>query len=181
MPEMASLQQLLGFSMSPLELVLRGSAVYWGLFLLFRFVLRRDAGALGIADILLLVLLADASQNAMSGSYQSLSEGAVLVLTIVGWNWLMDWAAFHFNVVRRFAEPDPLVLVRRGRMLAGNMRREYISTPELMAHLREQGVDKLADVKLARMEPDGRISVIRYADADDAPTPTPPHKAPTGG
>ena len=181
MPEMASLQQLLGFSMSPLELVLRGSAVYWGLFLLFRFVLRRDAGALGIADILLLVLLADASQNAMSGGYQSLSEGAVLVLTIVGWNWLMDWAAFHFNVVRRFAEPDPLVLVRRGRMLAGNLRREFISTPELMAHLREQGVDKLADVKLARMEPDGRISVIRYADADDAPTPTPPHKAPTGG
>ena len=180
MPDMASLQQLLGFSMSPLELVLRGTVVYWGLFLLFRFVLRRDAGAIGIADILLLVLIADASQNAMAGSYQSLSEGALLVLTIAGWNWLMDWAAYRFNAVRRFAEPDPLVLVRRGRMLEGNMRREYISTPELMAHLREQGIDKLADVKLARMEPDGRISVIRYAGAPDA-EPAPPHEAQTGG
>ena len=181
MPEMAPLQQLLGFSMSPLELVLRGSVVYWGLFLLFRFVLRRDAGAIGIADILLLVLIADAAQNAMAGGYQSLSEGALLVLTIVGWNWLMDWAAFRFNAVRRFAEPDPLVLVRRGRMLEGNMRREYISTPELMAHLREQGIDKLADVKLARMEPDGRISVIRYAHANDAEPGAPPHGVHPGG
>ena len=180
MPDMASLQQLLGFSMSPLELVLRGTVVYWGLFLLFRFVLRRDAGAIGIADILLLVLIADASQNAMAGSYQSLSEGALLVLTIAGWNWLMDWAAYRFNAVRRFAEPDPLVLVRRGRMLEGNMRREYISTPELMAHLREQGIDKLADVKLARMEPDGRISVIRFSPAAE-PQPAPTHGVHPGG
>lgn len=158
---MASLQDLFGFTVSPLELVLRGSIVYWLLFLLFRFVLRRDAGSLGIADILLLVLIADASQNAMSGGYQSIAEGAVLVGTIAGWNWLMDWGAYRFNAVRRLSEPGPLVLVRRGRMIARNMRREYITTPELMASLREQGIDKLADVKMARMEPDGQISVIR--------------------
>jgi uncharacterized membrane protein YcaP (DUF421 family) len=164
--DMASLQTLFGLSVSPFELILRGSLVYWGLFLLFRFVLRRDAGSLGIADILLLVLIADASQNAMSGGYQSLSEGALLVATIAGWNWLMDWGAFRFSLVRRLAEPEPLVLVRRGRIIGRNLRREYISTPELMASLREQGIDKLADVKLARMEPDGRISVIRRARDD---------------
>src|SRR5512134_1099179 len=107
---MASLQDLFGFTVSPFELVLRGSVVYWLLFLLFRFVLRRDAGSLGIADILLLVLIADASQNAMSGGYQSIAEGAVLVGTIAGWNWLMDWGAYRFNAVRRLSEPGPLVL-----------------------------------------------------------------------
>jgi len=171
---MASLQELFGFSVSPFELMLRGSVVYWFLFLVFRFVLRRDAGSLGIADILLLVLIADASQNAMAGSYQSISEGLVLVSTILGWNWLMDWAAFHFNAVRRLSEPGPLVLVRRGRMIARNMRREFITTPELMASLREQGVDKLADVKIARMEPDGQISVIRQQGKGDAPPPARP-------
>ena len=155
------LQEIFGFSVSPWELMLRGSVVYWFLFLVFRFVLRRDAGSLAIADILLLVLIADASQNAMAGSYQSLPEGLLLVSTIIGWNWLMDWAAFRFNAVRRFSEPGPLVLVRRGRMIARNMRREFITTPELMASLREQGIDKLSEVKMARMEPDGRISVIR--------------------
>ena len=72
--------------MNPLELVLRGTAVYWALFLLFRFLLRRDAGSLGIADILLLVLIADASQNAMAGGYDSVGDGLVLIATIAGWN-----------------------------------------------------------------------------------------------
>ena len=65
------------------ELMLRGTLVYWLLFLIFRFVLRRDVGAVGIADILLLVIVADAAQNAMSGGYDTFSEGAILVLTIV--------------------------------------------------------------------------------------------------
>ena len=163
---MPDLHSLFHFGVDPLELVLRGSAVYWFLFVLFRFVLRRDAGSLGIADILLLVLIADASQNAMAGGYETVPDGFVLVATLIGWNWLLDWASFRFNSVRRFAEPAPLVLVRRGRILARNLRREFVTIPELMASLREHGIEKLADVKMARMEPDGVISVIRRDGGD---------------
>lgn len=161
---------LFGLSLNPFELLLRGSVTYWALFLLFRFVLRRDAGSLGIADILLLVLIADASQNAMSGGYTSITDGIVLVATIAAWSWLTDWAAFRWPLARRFAEPPPLVLVRRGRLQRSSLRREMVTVPELMAALREHGVDKLADVKIARIEPDGVISVIRYPQprADDA-------------
>lgn len=155
---------LFAFNVSPLELMLRGSVVYWFLFLVFRFVLRRDAGSMGIADILLLVLIADASQNAMAGGYDTVAEGLVLVGTIAGWNWAMDWLSFRYNSVRRFTEPPPLVLVRRGRILARNLRREYVTVPELMAGLREHGIDKLSQVKMARMEADGGITVIRERD-----------------
>ena len=72
------------FQVSPLELLVRGSLIYWFLFLLFRFILRRDAGSLGLADILVIVLIADASQNGMSGEYKSVSEAIVLVGTIAG-------------------------------------------------------------------------------------------------
>lgn len=161
---MGELLELFRFGMSPLELVVRGTAVYWFLFLLFRFVLRRDAGAIGIADILLLVLIADAAQNAMAGSYETVADGFLLVATIVGWNLALDWASYRFAAVRRLAAPLPLVLVRRGVIQRHNLRREYVTVPELMAHLREQGVDKLADVKIARLEPDGAISVIRRED-----------------
>lgn len=164
--------ELLRFDVSPLELVVRGSLVYWFLFLLLRFVLRRDAGSIGIADILLLVIIADASQNAMAGGYQTVSEGFVLVATLVGWNWLLDWASFRFNAVRRLVDPPPVVLVRRGRLMARNMRQQYVTVPELMASLRAHGIEKLADVKMARMEPDGGISVIREkraAEDDGAP------------
>lgn len=81
MPDLAA---LLRFDVSPGELLLRGSLMYWLLFLLFRFVLRRDTGSIAIADILLLVLIADASQNAMAGGYNTVAEGAVLVGTLVG-------------------------------------------------------------------------------------------------
>ena len=143
-PEMSveALAALFRFGLDPLELVVRGSVMYWVLFLLFRFVLRRDTGSIGIADILLLVLVADASQNAMAGSYETVTDGIVLVATISGWNWLMDWASYHSRVVRGFIEPPPLVLVRHGRMLRRNMRREYVTVPELMARLREHGIEK---------------------------------------
>ncbi len=154
---------LFRLSVDPLELVLRGSAMYWFLFLLFRFLLRRDVGALGIADVLLLVLVADASQNAMAGGYQSVADGCLLVLTIALWNYLFDWAGFHVVWLRRFIEPPQVQLVRRGRILVGNLRRQLMTIEELQSKLREQGIEQLSEVKLAAMEPDGAISVIRRA------------------
>ena len=144
-----------------LELVLRGTLVYWLLFLIFRFLLRRDVGAVGIADILLLVIVADAAQNAMSGGYDTFAEGAILVITIVLWNWLLDVLSYQFVAIRRFTTPARLTLVRRGVAQRRNMRREYITMDELNEKLREQGIEKLSEVKAAYLEGDGEISVIR--------------------
>jgi uncharacterized membrane protein YcaP (DUF421 family) len=144
-----------------LELMLRGTLVYWLLFLIFRFLLRRDVGAVGIADILLLVIVADAAQNAMSGGYETFAEGAILVLTIVLWNWLLDVLSYQFAAIRRFTTPGRLTLVRKGVAQRRNLRREFITMDELHQKLREQGIEKLADVKVAYLEGDGEISVIR--------------------
>lgn len=170
------MSEVWGFSVNPLELVLRGTLVYAFLFALFRFVLRRDAGSMGIADILLVVLIADASQNAMSGEYRTVPDGFVLVGTLVGWNWLLDWASWRFNAVRRIVEPPPVVLVRHGRLVGAALRREQITVPDLMANLREHGIDKLAQVHLARMESDGSISVIRAHD-DGQPERSPQRRS----
>jgi uncharacterized membrane protein YcaP (DUF421 family) len=155
------LAELFTLKVSAPELMLRGTLVYWLLFCIFRFVLRRDVGAVGIADILLLVIIADASQNAMAGGYTTFGEGAVLVLTIVGWNWLLDFLSWRYPLVRRFAEPRKLTLVLRGVPQRRNLRREFITMEELEAKLREQGIEKMADVKAAYLEADGQISVIR--------------------
>jgi len=148
------------------ELMLRGTLVYWLLFLIFRFILRRDVGAVGIADILLLVVVADAAQNAMAGGYETFTEGAILVLTIVAWNWLLDFLSFHVAAVRRFATPSRLTLVRAGVLQRRNMRREFITVEELKEKLREQGIEDIAEVKAAYLEGDGQISVIRR-DGDE--------------
>jgi len=149
------------FTVSPIELIVRGTAVYWFLFLVFRFLVRRDVGSIAIADVLLLVIVADAIQNAMAGGYDSVTDGLVLVSTIVAWNMIIDWASFRFTPVRRVLQPPPLALVRNGRVLARNLAKERISRDELDAKLREQGIDRLDQVRSAWMESDGAVSVIR--------------------
>jgi uncharacterized membrane protein YcaP (DUF421 family) len=154
--------ELFAIHMPVLEIIIRGSAIYWFLFLIFRFVMRRDVGAVGIADILLLVIIADAAQNAMAGEYKSIGEGMILVTTIVGWNFLLDWLSYHSPVIDRFVKPRTSPLVRHGRPIKGNMAREFLTMDELQAKLRQQGIERLAEVKAAWLEPDGAISVIRY-------------------
>lgn len=156
------LAELFGLSMPLSEIVLRGSVVYWFLFVVFRFVIRRDVGAVGLADILIIVLVADASQNAMAGEYTSISEGLILIATLIGWNLLLDWMAFHSRRVRRFAEPASLLLVLNGRLLPKNMRKEFITEEELWVQLRQHGVQSLGDVRAVYLEPDGNFSVILH-------------------
>lgn len=157
-------KELFEFSMPPAELVVRGSAMYWFLYLIFRFIIRRDVGSVGIADVLILVIVADASQNALAGEYTSVSDGMVLVATLIFWNVLLDWASYRFPVFRRVAEPRPLELVENGRMLRRNMRREFISEDEIWSKLRQAGIESLDEVKRMHIESDGQISVIRHRE-----------------
>jgi uncharacterized membrane protein YcaP (DUF421 family) len=152
---------IFGLTVSPWEMIVRGTAMYLLLFLLFRVVIRRRVGAVGIGDILLLVIIADAAQNAMSGEYKSVSDGAILVATIVAWNVLADWLTYLSPALQKLLEPPPLLLVDRGRMLRGHLRVELISEQELRSKLREHGVADLAEVEKAYMESDGRMSVIK--------------------
>ena len=113
------------------------------------------------------VLIADAAQNAMASDYKSITEGLVLILTIVAWDYLLDWLAERFPALRPYLRPSPMLLIDQGCMLKKNLRREMISEDELMGQLREQGVEDVADVKKCYVESDGRISVIRRKPEDD--------------
>lgn len=150
-------------TMNPLELIVRGTATYLFIIILFRVLLRRSVGAVGIADLLLLVLIADAAQNAMAGEYKSVTDGAILVTTIILWSVAFDWATFRFERINKLLAPPPLALVEHGRINRRNLREEFLSEDELMAKLRAQGIERVGDVKRATMESDGVVTVIRYS------------------
>jgi uncharacterized membrane protein YcaP (DUF421 family) len=154
-------QTLLVPNTSLVEIFLRGSVVYLALFFMLRFLLKREAGTLSTTDLLLVVLIADASQNAMSSDYKSVPEGLLLVGTIVFWSFFFDFLGERYPVIGRLLHPPPLELVRNGRMIRNNMHKELITKEELMSQLREQGVEHLSEVKRAYMEGDGHISVIK--------------------
>ena len=143
-----------------LEIVLRGTLMYLALFVLLRIVPARQVGAVSTADLLVVVLIADVSQNAFSADYKSLTEGLILAGTIVFWNYAIDLAGFKWRAFERLVEEPRLTLVEDGEILWDNMGKERITHAELMSQLRQQGVESPAEVKLASLEPNGRISVI---------------------
>src|ERR1044071_6476088 len=84
-----------------LELMLRGSIMYFVLLAALRMLVRRHVGSMSLMDLLLMVLIADAAQNAMSNEYRSLTEGIILCGTLIAWNYLLDWLAYRYPIFER--------------------------------------------------------------------------------
>ena len=152
---------VIGFTVSPWELILRGTVIYWFLFLAFRVVVRRDMGSIAMSDMLLVMLVADDAQNAMANEYRSVIDGIILVSTILTWNVLVDWAAYISPAMRRLLVPRTMLLVRDGTVLHHHLRREFLTMEELEQKLRENGVSHLSEVKAAYMESDGSVTVLK--------------------
>lgn len=142
-----------------LEVVVRGTVVYLALFVVMRLIPRRTIGGVGPSDLLVVVLIADAVQNAMAGGYQSLADGLVLAAVIFGWAALIDWLDYRFPSLRLSGARE-VKLVQDGRILRKNLAREQMSEEELMSQLRLNGVAELDKVRAAYLEPEGHVSVI---------------------
>lgn len=153
--------ELFAFTVSPLELVVRGSIIYFGLILTIRFLLRRDVGSMSMADVLFVVLIADAAQNGMAGEYRSIADAGVLIGTLVLWNLGLDWLSYRSATIRKLVVPPALPLVRNGRLVRANLRKEWITVEELQSKLREQGIQDLSVIELACLEPSGELGVVR--------------------
>ena len=145
---------------SILELIVRGSLMYLFILAAFR-IFRREAGSLSVSDLLVVVLIADAAQNGLAGEYRSWTEGAILVGTIITWNFALDWLGYRFRFVHWLLHPPALLLIRDGEIQRRNLRSEMITKEDLLQQLREQGVEDVGEVKKCFLESDGRISVIR--------------------
>jgi len=142
-----------------LETVIRGSVMYLSLFCLLR-VFRRQTGSIGPADLLVLLLVADAAQNGMAEGYKSITEGVVLVSTIIGWEYFIDWLAYRVPAIGKLVEGKPLALIRNGKLVRENLHKELMTEDDLRSQLRQKGVDDPAKVSHCCLEGDGHISVI---------------------
>jgi len=111
-----------------LEIFVRGSCTYLGAFIILRVILKREVGSIGIPDLLMLTLIADAAQNGMAGEYHSITSGLSLISTLVFWNFVLDWMTSRFPWFEKLTEPGPLCLVRSGRIQRKNLKNAYMTT-----------------------------------------------------
>ena len=148
-----------------LELIVRGAVLYLAILLLMRFMPRRTGGELAMMDLVMVLLITEAASHAL-GDYDTLGDGLVVVVVIMALNYLVNVLSYHLPAVERFVSSPPLQVVRDGRLLRRNMRREYLTEEELMSYLRQQGVDDLSEVKTAFVEGGGGLSVIKRENGD---------------
>ncbi|MBM4071303.1 MAG: DUF421 domain-containing protein [Planctomycetes bacterium] len=153
-------EQMFVPSMSLLEIFLRGSLIYLGLVVVFRVVLNRQAGNVGLSDVLLVVLIGDAAQNGMGSEYRSVTEGLLLISTLVFWDYALDWLNYHVPCLRAWFVTRPLLLIREGKVQERNLRQELITKEELLTQLRLQGIQSPDQVREAKIESSGEVSVI---------------------
>jgi uncharacterized membrane protein YcaP (DUF421 family) len=148
---------------SLLEIVVRGAVMYFAIFILLRVILKGRTSAVSVSDLLVLVLIADAAQNAMAAEYTSITDGIVLVTTIVLCSFAVDWLAFRSARVRRFVHPERKPLIVDGRVIRPALIEELMTEGELLTQVRLNGVEAVEDVKAAYLEGNGEVSVIKRA------------------
>lgn len=148
-------------SLPILEILIRGTVMYLVLFAVLRLVFRRIGSAtVGLAEILMIALVAAAAQNAMARDHKSLADGLLLIGTIVFWTYALDWLGHRYPRIQTWYNPPPLLLVKDGVMLPYNMRKELITEEELLSHLRREGYADINQIKVAYMEGDGSITAV---------------------
>lgn len=130
---------------------------------------KREVGQMTPFDLAMLLLLANAVQNAMTGPDTTLLGGLVAAVTLLVANSLVARLSWRSRRVRALIEGTPRLLVRSGHVLQQNMIDERLSVEELHQALREHGVASIDDVALAVLEIDGTISVLKKDDMPTAP------------
>lgn len=165
--------ELFAPSMSLFELFVRGSVTFLVLLLMMRVVGQREAGGLGVTDVLLIVLLAQAVAGGLGGGSGAISDGFVLVVTILFWSVALDAVSYRWPRVAVLLKGRPEMLIDNGRPNRTVMRRELMTPEELISQLRLHGLEDPGQVRRAYLEPNGMISVLRY-DGGDVDQPAEP-------
>lgn len=146
--------------MEYLDIGFRSLIVYLFMMIGLRVFGKNQLSQLNAGDVILLLLISNAVQNAMVGPNTSLEGGIFAATVLFIANYLIKRFMFRNEKVKAFIESEPIVLIRDGVLMEAEMNKSEISRDEIEESIREHGVENIKDVKLLILEVDGNISVI---------------------
>jgi uncharacterized membrane protein YcaP (DUF421 family) len=153
-------------AISPVEIVVRTSIIYLLFLVSLRISGKRQLGQFTLFDIALVLLAANALQPAMTGPDQSITGGAIIVVTIFSLNRIVAEARLRIPMIQRLLEFEPTIIGRNGKWLTNQMVEQGLDLDDVQAALREHGLIRVAQMKLAVLEEDGSISIVPAAGED---------------
>jgi len=143
-----------------LDIVLRSLAVYAFMLVAIRLTGKKELSQLNTTDVVLILLISNAVQNAMVGNNTSLTGGLAAAAVLFALNFALKKLMFKSKRLRDLISEHPEILIRNGKLNFGMLSKLNITNEELEEAMREHGVEKYKEVKLAIMEVDGNISII---------------------
>ena len=142
------------------EIVLRTAVVYVVVLGLLRIGGKRELGQMSPADLVVILIIANAVQNAMTGGDVSLIGGIVSAATLVGMNLVLGRFGRTIPILGGLVFEEPTLLLQDGHPISQNMEREHVDFEEIEMAAREHGIADLSEVAAAVLEIDGSISII---------------------
>jgi uncharacterized membrane protein YcaP (DUF421 family) len=146
--------------MGYIYIILSSAAVYLFIVISIRLFGKTEIAQLSVADLVFIMLLSNAVQNAMVGSDTSLMGGLVAAGTLFVINAIFKECMYRIPWFGHVMQGESVMLIYQGKVNDTNMRKAKLTTNELLEAIREHGVAKIADVNLAVLEVDGNISVL---------------------
>jgi uncharacterized membrane protein YcaP (DUF421 family) len=143
-----------------LEIVGRSVVVYLFIIIAIRIAGKKELAQLSVIDLVFILLISNAVQNAMVGPDNSLVGGIIAAASLFIVNIILKFITYKFKKVDAIFEGEPVILIHNGKILKKNLSKEQIPLDELEASVREHGLEKIEDVNLAILEIDGNISII---------------------
>ncbi len=153
--------QMFELSMPWWAFVLRACLVYFVLLAMIRLSGKRTMGQFTAFDMLLVVLLGNAVQNALLGSDNSVAGGLLLAATLIGLNGLVGLMSARSDRIEALVEGSPVLLAHDGKVYKDVLRRELVSGQDFEKAMREAGIEDVGDIRLAVLETNGHITVVR--------------------
>ena len=142
------------------EFILRAVVVYAVVLGMVRLSGKRALGQITPFDVLLIVLLGNAVQNALLGQDTSLAGGLLLAATLITLNYTVGWVTTRSRRMERLIEGEPVLVARDGKLLDSVLRRELITQADFDAAMRQQGCGGIEEVALALLEINGHITIV---------------------
>jgi uncharacterized membrane protein YcaP (DUF421 family) len=142
------------------ELIVRATVMYFFLLVLLRLTGKRQVGQLAPFDLVLLLILSNAVQNAMNGNDSSVTGGMLLAVTLVALNFLIGALTFRSKKLEALIEGRPIMLIHNGHVDQMAMKKAQMTMEELEAALRAEGYSCPVDVRFAVLENNGHLTAI---------------------
>jgi uncharacterized membrane protein YcaP (DUF421 family) len=150
-----------------MESVIRGLIVYLFLTIIFRLAGKRSLSQITTFDLVLLLIISETTQQAMLDNDHSITNGALLILTLIFADILLSVLKQKFPSLGKWLDSTPLILVENGKLLKERMQKERIGESDILEAARElQGLERIDQIKYAVLERGGQITIVPMPEAN---------------